>query len=72
VITSGEIFAERMSSVFNAEAKSLRQNFQDDRDVKTVVKQWLMKQVTDCYQNSIEKLATRRDKCVNIGGSLLG
>jgi hypothetical protein len=38
-----------MSSVFSAEAKSLRQNFQDDRDVKTVVKQWLIKQETDCY-----------------------
>jgi hypothetical protein len=59
-----------MSSVFSAEAKSLRQNFKDDHDVKTVVK--LIEEVTDCCQKAIEVLESRRDKCVNIGGVCLG
>jgi len=69
---SGEPFAERISSVFIAEAKSLRQNFKGDRDVKKAVKQCLIKQKTDCYQKGIEELAPRYDKCVNIGGVCLG
>jgi hypothetical protein len=61
-----------MSSVFSAEAKSLRQNFKEVRDVKRVVKKWLMKQETNCYQKAIEELAPRHDKCVNIGEVCLG
>jgi len=61
-----------MSSVFSAETKSLRQNFKDDCDVKTVVKQRLIKQVTDCYQKALELLAPRSVKCVNVDGLSLG
>jgi hypothetical protein len=61
-----------MSSIFSTETKSLRQNFQDDRDMKTVAKQWLIKQKTYCYQKAIEVLAPRQDKCVNAGEVCMG
>ena len=42
---------------------------QDDDDVKTVVRQWLASQAADFYEEGIQKLVQRYDKCLNIEGN---
>ena len=72
MITSGESVDERLSSVLGAEAKTLRQNLKDDHYLKTVVKQWPIKEETDWYHKGIKQPASRYDECVNIGEVRLG
>lgn len=45
----------------------LRHN--DDDAVKTTVLQWLSHQAADFYEEGIQKLVVRYDKCLNIGGN---
>ena len=45
------------------------QRYDDDDDVKTAVQQWLSSQAADFYEDGIQKLITRYDKCLNIGGN---
>lgn len=45
------------------------QRLQDDDEVKTVVMQWLTSQAADFYEEGIQKLVQRYDKCLNIDGN---
>lgn len=45
------------------------QRLQDDDEVKTVVMQWLTSQAADFYEEGIQKLVQRYDKCLNIAGN---
>lgn len=45
------------------------QRHDDDDDVKTAVQQWLSNQAADFYEDGLQKLVLRYDKCLNIGGN---
>ncbi|XP_071043084.1 histone-lysine N-methyltransferase SETMAR-like [Parasteatoda tepidariorum] len=45
------------------------QRLQDDDEVKTVVMQWLRNQAADFYEEGIQKLLQRYDKCLNVEGN---
>nr|CAH7761651.1 unnamed protein product [Callosobruchus chinensis] len=45
------------------------QRLQDDKEVKTVVIQWLKSQAAVFYEEGIQKLVPRYDKCLNIHGN---
>lgn len=45
------------------------QRLQDDNEVKTFVMQWLTSQAAEFYQEGIQKLVPRYDKCLNIHGN---
>jgi hypothetical protein len=68
VIMSGEFDAERLTSVYSAEGnvEGHRPNF--DSEVQSVVTRWLATQETDCYQQGLEELVLRYDKCLSYGG----
>ena len=42
------------------------QRLQDDNEVKTFVIQWLRSQAAEFYEEGIQKLVPRYDKCLNI------
>ena len=44
-----------------------RQRFQNDREKKMSVTQWLQSQAADFYNTVIQKLVPRYDKCLNSG-----
>src|SRR5258705_10551213 len=45
------------------------QRHDDDDEVKTSVVQWLSNQAADFYEDGIQKLVVRYDKCLNTGGN---
>jgi hypothetical protein len=45
------------------------QRFNNDEDVKRAVQKWLSSQVTTFYDEGIQKLVSRYDKCLNNGGN---
>ena len=42
--------------------------FDDDDDLKDAVQKWLTSQATTFYEEGIQKLVPRYDKCLNSGG----
>jgi hypothetical protein len=42
--------------------------FKSDEEVKDAVKEWLNGLVAEVYDEGIQKLITRYDKCLNVGG----
>ena len=42
--------------------------FDDDDDLKDVVQKWLIPQAAAFYEEGIQKLVPRYDKCLNNGG----
>jgi histone-lysine N-methyltransferase SETMAR len=42
--------------------------FKSDEEVKDAVKEWLIGLVAEVYDEVIQKLVTRYDKCLNVGG----
>jgi len=42
--------------------------FDDDHDLKAAVQKWLTSQVAAFYEEGIQKLVPRYDKCLNNGG----
>ncbi|VVC30348.1 Hypothetical protein CINCED_3A021970 [Cinara cedri] len=44
------------------------QNFNEDDDVKKAVSAWLQSQALSFYDEGIQKLVPRYDKCLNNGG----
>ena len=42
--------------------------FDDDDDLKDAVQKWLKSQVAAFYEEGIQKLVPRYDKCLNDGG----
>jgi len=42
--------------------------FDDDDDLKAAVQKWLTSQVAAFYEEGIQKLVPRYDKCLNNGG----
>jgi hypothetical protein len=42
--------------------------FDDDDDLKDAVQKWLTSQVVAFYEEDIQKLVLRCDKCLNNGG----
>jgi hypothetical protein len=42
--------------------------FKSDEEVKYAVKEWLNGLVAEVYDEGIQKLVTRYDKCLNVGG----
>lgn len=45
------------------------QRHDNDDDVKMTVMQWLTKQAADFFEEGLQKLIVRYDKCLNIGGN---
>jgi hypothetical protein len=41
---------------------------QSNEEMKDAVKQWLNALATEVYDESIQKLVTNYDKCLNVGG----
>ncbi|KAJ4429615.1 hypothetical protein ANN_21801 [Periplaneta americana] len=44
------------------------QRFDGDDEVKTAVREWFASQAGEFYNEGIERLVRRLDKCLNIGG----
>jgi histone-lysine N-methyltransferase SETMAR len=42
--------------------------FKSDEEVKDAVKEWLNGLAVEVYDEGIQKLVTRYDKCLNVGG----
>jgi hypothetical protein len=42
--------------------------FKSDETVKDAVKEWLSELAAEVYDEDIQKLVTRYDKCLNVGG----
>jgi hypothetical protein len=42
--------------------------FKNDEEVKDAVKEWLNGLAAEVYDEGIQKLVTRYDKCLNVGG----
>jgi histone-lysine N-methyltransferase SETMAR len=42
--------------------------FKSDEEVKDAVKEWLNGLAAEVYDQDIQKLVTRYDKCLNVGG----
>jgi hypothetical protein len=42
--------------------------FKSDEEVKDAVKEWLNGLAAEVYEEDIQKLVTRYDKCLNVGG----
>jgi histone-lysine N-methyltransferase SETMAR len=42
--------------------------FKSDEEVKDAVKEWLNGLAAEVYDKGIQKLVTRYDKCLNVGG----
>jgi hypothetical protein len=42
--------------------------FKSDEEVKDAIKEWLNGLVADVYDEGIQNLITRYDKCLNVGG----
>jgi histone-lysine N-methyltransferase SETMAR len=42
--------------------------FRSDEEVKDAVKEWLNGLAVEVYDEGIQKLVTRYDKCLNVGG----
>jgi hypothetical protein len=42
--------------------------FKSDEEVKDAVKEWLNGLAAEVYDEGIQKLVTRYDKCMNVGG----
>jgi hypothetical protein len=42
--------------------------FKSDEEVKDAVKEWLNVLAAEVYDEGIQKLVTRYDKCLNVGG----
>jgi hypothetical protein len=42
--------------------------FKSDEEVKDAVKEWLNGLEAEVYDEGIQKLVTRYDKCLNVGG----
>jgi hypothetical protein len=42
--------------------------FKSDVEVKDAVKEWLNGLAAEVYDEGIQKLVTRYDKCLNVGG----
>ena len=69
VITSGEFDAERLSSVYGAEAIVEGYRLQDGCELQTdVARPWLTTQDTDFCSQGTEKLVLRYDTCLRYGG----
>jgi histone-lysine N-methyltransferase SETMAR len=45
------------------------QRFNNDEDVKKAVQKWLSSQAATFYDEGIQKLVSRYDKCLNNGGN---
>jgi hypothetical protein len=45
------------------------QRFNNDEDVKRAVQMWLSSQAATFYDEGIQKLVSRYDKCLNNGGN---
>jgi histone-lysine N-methyltransferase SETMAR len=45
------------------------QRFNNDEDVKRAVQKWLSSQAATFYDEGIQKLVSRYDKCLNNGGN---
>jgi histone-lysine N-methyltransferase SETMAR len=45
------------------------QHFNNDEDVKRAVQKWLSSQAATFYDEGIQKLVSRYDKCLNNGGN---
>jgi hypothetical protein len=45
------------------------QRFNNDEDVKRAVQKWLSSQAATFYDEGIDKLVSRYDKCLNNGGN---
>jgi histone-lysine N-methyltransferase SETMAR len=45
------------------------QRFNNDEDVKRTVQKWLSSQAATFYDEGIQKLVSRYDKCLNNGGN---
>jgi hypothetical protein len=45
------------------------QRFNNDEDVKRAVQKWLSSQAAMFYDEGIQKLVSRYDKCLNNGGN---
>ncbi len=46
--------------------------FDDDDDLKDAVQKWLTSQAAAFYEEGIQKLVPRYDKCLNNGGEYVG
>ena len=46
--------------------------FDDDIDLKDAVQKWLTSQAAAFYEEGIQKLVPRYDKCLNNGGEYVG
>jgi histone-lysine N-methyltransferase SETMAR len=46
----------------------LNEFFRNDEEVKDAVKEWLNGLAAEVYDEGIQKLVTRYDKCLNVGG----
>jgi hypothetical protein len=46
--------------------------FKSDEEVKDAVKEWLNGLAAEVYDEGIQKLVTRYDKCLNVGGDYVG
>ena len=46
--------------------------FDDDDDLKDAVQKWLTSQAAAFYEEGIQKLVSRYDKCLNNGGEYVG
>jgi hypothetical protein len=45
------------------------QRFNNDEDIKRAVQKWLSSQAATFYDDGIQKLVSRYDKCLNNGGN---
>ncbi|VVC26150.1 Hypothetical protein CINCED_3A011472 [Cinara cedri] len=45
------------------------QNFNEDDEVKKAISAWLQSQASSFYDEGIQKLVPRYDKCLNNGGN---
>jgi hypothetical protein len=46
--------------------------FKSDEEVKDAVKEWLNGLAAEVYDEVIQKLVTRYDKCLNVGSDYVG
>jgi hypothetical protein len=43
--------------------------FKSDEEVKDAIKEWINRLAAEVYDEGIQKLVTRYDKCLNVGGN---
>jgi hypothetical protein len=43
--------------------------FKSNEEVKDAIKEWLNGLAKEVYEEGIQKLVTRYDKCLNVGGN---